>query len=67
MKEVEKMKATISIDGYKGRWTFVGHRCINGRWLHLLENDEYGEDCGHLILNDRGEVVADGVYNGFDD
>ena len=40
---------------------------IGGHSFFLMEHDTYGDEAACIIVDERGKLVLDDVYNGFDD
>lgn len=57
----------IKIKGHIGTWHSIDQKTWNGRFLHLLEHDTYGDDAPMLIVDRQGTLVLDDVWNGWDD
>ena len=38
-----------------------------GHSFYLMEHDTYGDEAACIIVDERGKLVLDDVYNGFDD
>ncbi|BAL01902.1 hypothetical protein OBV_p-00470 (plasmid) [Oscillibacter valericigenes Sjm18-20] len=57
----------IKVDGHTGTWYVIDSETIDGKRLFLLESEQYGDEAAALIVNEKGELVLDDVYNGFDD
>ena len=54
------------IEGKKGSWLAIDSIIIDGREFFLMEHEEYGADGTYVVLDAAGKLVADSVYNGFD-
>jgi len=57
----------IRVDGHRGTWYVIETEKIDGKDLFLLESEQYGDEAANLIVDERGNLVLDDVYNGFDD
>jgi hypothetical protein len=57
----------ISISGHKGKWYVIASEEFNKEQLYLLEHETYGDEAAGLIVNEKGTVKLDDVFNGFDD
>ena len=51
------------VAGHVGTW----HVIDQAAGLFLLEHDEHGDEAASLIVDARGAVILDDVWNGFDD
>lgn len=60
-------KDGIKINGHRGRWYVVDESYWKGEKVFLLENETYGDEAAHLIVNEKLEIIMDDVWNGFDD
>ena len=40
---------------------------VGGHSFYLMEHDAYGDEAACIIVDERGKLVLDDVYNGFDD
>lgn len=57
----------ISVSGHKGTWYVVDTKDYNGEKLFLLEHEEYGDEAPCVIVNGKGNLKLEEVYDGFDD
>lgn len=57
----------ISVQGYKGTWYVIDNCERNGDKYFLLEHEKYGDETACLIVDEKGELVVEDVWNGFDD
>lgn len=57
----------IKIEGYRGKWYVIDTTINNTIRCFLLEHETYGDEVPCLIVDDTGRIIADDVYNGFDD
>lgn len=55
----------IRIEGHTGTWYVVDSLLAKNGWLYELENEQYGDESAHLIVDEQGNVVMDDVWNGF--
>jgi len=60
-------KEGIKIDGHVGSWYVVDEDVLDGRGIYLLEHEQYGDMAAGLIVDAELNVLADDVWNGFDD
>lgn len=61
------MKDNIRVKGHRGTWYVIDSKVVNGRALHLLEHETYGDEAACIIVDDNLDIVMEDVYNGFDD
>ena len=59
------MKVTSSESGGLTKDT-VGYE-IEGKNYFLMEHEQYGKDVAYVVLDQKGNVLVDSTYNGFDD
>ncbi len=57
----------INVEGHTGTWYVIDSEMIDGKNLFLLESEQYGDEAAAIIIDKAGNLVLDGVYNGFDD
>lgn len=64
---ITSKSSNIRIKGHYGSWYVIGTDTHMGKQVYLLEHEEYGDETPALIVDGRGNVLANNVYNGFDD
>lgn len=70
---IKENSENIRIDDYKGSWYVIDKMNLYNFnrdfavTLYLLESEQYGDEWPCLITTKFGNVVADDIYNGFDD
>ena len=57
----------ITVQGYTGTWYVIDINDGYGPRLFLLESEEDGDECAHLIVDEHAVAVWDGCYNDWDD
>lgn len=57
----------LAVSGHIGTWHTIDHKEVDGHSFFLMEHDTYGDDAACIIVDERGKLVLDQVYNGFDD
>jgi len=60
----------IKVDGYRGTWYVIDSAIYNGRKYFLLEHEYYGDETCGLIVDSRGNFVAetyDDIITGLED
>ena len=57
----------IKVRGYEGLWYVIDTYNGFGPNLFLLESEEDGDECAHLIVDSEANPVWDGCYNDWDD
>lgn len=57
------MSDKIRVDGHKGTWYVIDVK----NDLYLLEHETYGDTAPCIIVDCKGTLVMEDVYNGFDD
>ena len=79
-KEQQKQEATeqkdfemnadtsgLTVAGHIGTWHTIDQHEVGGHSFYLMEHDTYGDEAACIIVDERGKLVLDDVYNGFDD
>ncbi len=79
-KEQQKQEATeqkdfemnadtsgLTVAGHIGTWHTIDRHEVGGHSFYLMEHDTYGDEAACIIVDERGKLVLDDVYNGFDD
>ena len=79
-KEQQKQEATeqkdfemnadtsgLAVAGHIGTWHTIDQHEVSGHSFYLMEHDTYGDEAACIIVDERGKLVLDDVYNGFDD
>ena len=57
----------IAIEGHIGTWYSVDETEIGGEKFFLLEHEEHGDMAACVAVNEQGKLVAEDLWNGFDD
>lgn len=57
----------LAVSGHIGTWHTIDHAEVEGKSFYLMEHDTYGDEVACIIVDERGKLVLDQVYNGFDD
>ena len=57
----------IRINGYKGTWYKVDKTIYKGKTYYALESEIWGDEAPWLIVDAKGNVILDEVWNGFGD
>ena len=55
----------ISVDRHYGTWYPIDTAEIDGKTFFLLEHEEYGDEAANIIVDDRGNLFLEDVYDGF--
>ena len=55
------------IEGKDGSWEVIDYLLVEGKNYFLMEHEQYGKDVAYVVLDQKGNVLVDGTYNGFDD
>ena len=55
------------IEGKDGTWQVVDYLLVEGKNYFLMEHEQYGTNVAYVVLDQKGKVIVDSVYNGFDD
>ena len=54
-------------DGHAGTWHTVDEREYAGEKFFFMEHDEYGSDVAGIIVSEHGQLVAEDLWNGYDE
>ena len=57
----------LTVAGHIGTWHTIDQHEVGGHSFYLMEHDTYGDEAACIIVDERGKLVLDDVYNGFDD
>lgn len=57
----------ITVEGHVGTWYVVDETEAGGEKFFLLEHEEYGDEAACVAVNEQGELVAEDLWNGFDE
>lgn len=57
----------ISVKQHFGTWYPIDSIEIDGKTYFLLEHEEYGDEAANIIVNEKGVLYAQDVYDGFSD
>ena len=55
------------IAGKDGTWEVIDYLLVEGKNYFLMEHEQYGKDVAYVVLDQKGNVIVDSTYNGFDD
>ena len=65
--EVNMDTTGLAVSGHIGTWHTIDHREVDGAAFYLMEHDTFGDDAACIIVDERGKLVLDQVYDGFDE
>ncbi len=65
LSDIQKNK--IKIEEYIGTWHIIDSKYHMGDAIFLLEHEDLGDDEPCLIVDKYFRVLADDIYNGFDE
>ena len=54
-------------EGHNGTWHTVEEKEYAGEKFFLMEHDEFGSDVAGIIVAENGQLVAEDLWNGFDE
>ena len=54
-------------EGVKGNWIAADEIIVDGRQFFLMEHETFRDHTAFLIVDDKGNLVTDDCYSGFDD
>lgn len=57
----------ITVEGHIGTWYTIDETEVNGEKFFLLEHEEYGDEAACVAVNEQGKLVAEDLWNGFDE
>ena len=57
----------IAVEGHIGTWYAVDETEIGGEKFFLLEHEEHGDMAACVAVNAQGKLVAEELWNGFDE
>ncbi|WMJ24291.1 DUF3991 domain-containing protein [Paludicola sp. MB14-C6] len=57
----------IKVDGHVGTWSAIDKTKSAGEMFYLMEHDTYGDETASVIINTKGELCCDNIWNGFND
>lgn len=60
-------KENIKIEGHIGTWHVIDETFWHGEKIYLLEHETYGDEAACLIVNKNLDVIADNVWDGFEE
>lgn len=55
------------IEGKEGSWLAFDSIIIDGKEFFLMEHTAYGMEAANVVLDERGNLVVDQVFHGFDE
>ena len=57
----------IAVEGHVGTWYAIDEAEVGGEKFFLLEYEEYGDEVACVAVNEQGKLVAEDLWNGFDE
>ena len=54
-------------DGHTGTWYAVDMKTYHGERFFQMRNEEYGQDVADIIVSENGTLVAEDIWDGFDE
>ena len=57
----------LVVSGHIGTWHTIDHKEVDSHTFWLMEHDHYGDGAGCIIVDEKGKLSLDNVYDGFDD
>ena len=72
---ITRHSSHIKIEGYQGTWSVIAETKSRPEAAEsqpltpcfLLEHEEYGDEAAGLIVDEKGNILLDEVWNGFSD
>ena len=65
--QVTERTSGFSIKGHKGTWHTIDQIELEGEQFFLMEHDEFGNETACIAVSEDGVLVAEDLWNGFDD
>ncbi len=65
--EVNMNTDGLNVKGHIGTWHTIEQKEIDGHMFFMMEHDTFGDDAANVIVDAKGNLVLDDIYNGFDD
>lgn len=56
----------LAVSGHIGTWHTIDHKEVDGHTFWLMEHDHYGDGAGCIIVDEKGKLALDNIYDGFD-
>lgn len=66
MSEI-RMREGIKVKGHRGTWYVIDEREYDGRTLYMVEHETYGDEAASLIIDEDFNLIADEIWNGWED
>ena len=57
----------IAVEGHVGTWYAIDEAEVGGEKFFLPEHEEYGDEVACVAVNEQGKLVAEDLWNGFDE
>ena len=64
--KITELTGGLSVDGHFGTWHTIDSMKLGETQLFLMEHDEYGDETACIIIDSNGKLLAEDVWNGFD-
>lgn len=64
--EITELTQGLTVDGHLGTWHTIDSMKLDELKLFLMEHDEYGDETACVIVDSNGKLLAEDVWNGFD-
>ncbi len=65
--EVNMDTSGLAVAGHIGTWHTIDHMEVDGHTFYLMEHDTQGDDAACIIVDEKGRLTLNEVYDGFDD
>ncbi|WRS29019.1 hypothetical protein U6B65_14775 (plasmid) [Oscillospiraceae bacterium MB08-C2-2] len=65
--KITRQSENVPIPTHAGTWYTIDATSINGKEYFLMEHEKYGDEAACIILDSKGHLVLEDVFNGFDD
>lgn len=57
----------IRVEGHRGTWYVIDEGYHNGRKVYLLEHETYGDEAASVIIDSKGKLLLEDVWNGLEE
>lgn len=54
-------------DGHRGTWYSINSCVYRGETFYLMEHEKYGDEVANIAVHENGTLVAEDLWDGFDD
>ncbi len=65
--KVNESTDNFFVPGHEGYWYVIDSTEYRGHRFYLMEHEEYGDDAACVAVDKNGTLVAEDLWNGFDE